>query len=178
MFRCTCGKSYEYPGRTIRPVYAPIIMRLRYVYGCILWKYPRWMMYGRNRPEDSGKWSEGGSSIPMSGSYDRIFSVPVRTDRSRQIRSPDTVTVFLLPPSYHFPESSDRKRRHSCRFPPEIHGTGCRNGRPGTASYTVPYYCAQNYEKIRSVYGAVWSKFTVKIRIAILIDLGIIVNCK
>jgi hypothetical protein len=36
----------------------------------------------------------------------------------------------------------------------------------------VPYYCAKNYEKIRSVHGAVWSKFTVKIRIAVLIDLG------
>jgi hypothetical protein len=41
-----------------------------------------------------------------------------------------------------------------------------------TASYTVPYYCAQDYEKIRSVYGAVWSTFTVKIRIAVWIDLG------
>jgi hypothetical protein len=38
--------------------------------------------------------------------------------------------------------------------------------------YIVPYYCAQDYEKIRSVYGAVWSKFSVKIRIAVSIDLG------
>jgi hypothetical protein len=36
----------------------------------------------------------------------------------------------------------------------------------------VPFYCAQDYEKIRSVYGAVLSKFTVKIRIAEPIDLG------
>jgi outer membrane lipoprotein SlyB len=43
-----------------------------------------------------------------------------------------------------------------------------------TPSYTVPLYCAQDYEKIRSVYGAVLSKFTVKIRIAESIDLGII----
>jgi hypothetical protein len=41
------------------------------------------------------------------------------------------------------------------------------------ASYTVPYYCAQDYEKIRSVYGAILSKFTVKIRIAASTDLGI-----
>jgi hypothetical protein len=40
------------------------------------------------------------------------------------------------------------------------------------ASYTVPFYCARDYEKIRSVYGAVLSKFTVKIRIAETIDLG------
>jgi len=45
-------------------------------------------------------------------------------------------------------------------------------GRRNTASYMVTYYCAQVYEKIRSIYGAVWSKFTVKIRIAVLIDLG------
>jgi hypothetical protein len=36
----------------------------------------------------------------------------------------------------------------------------------------MPFYCAQDYEKIRSVYGAVLSKFTVKIRIAESIDLG------
>jgi hypothetical protein len=36
----------------------------------------------------------------------------------------------------------------------------------------VPFYCAQDDEKIRSVYGAVLSKFTVKIRIAESIDLG------
>jgi hypothetical protein len=36
----------------------------------------------------------------------------------------------------------------------------------------VPFYCAHDYEKMRSVYGAVLSKFTVKIRIAESIDLG------
>jgi hypothetical protein len=35
----------------------------------------------------------------------------------------------------------------------------------------MPYYCAQDYEKIRSVYDAVWSKFTVKIRIPVSIDM-------
>jgi hypothetical protein len=40
------------------------------------------------------------------------------------------------------------------------------------ALYTVPYYFAQDFEEIRSVYSAVWSKFTVKIRIAVSIDLG------
>jgi hypothetical protein len=30
----------------------------------------------------------------------------------------------------------------------------------------VPFYCAQDYEKIRSVYGAVLSKFAVNIRVS------------
>jgi hypothetical protein len=50
----------------------------------------------------------------------------------------------------------------------EITAVYCENA----ASYTVPYYRAQDYEEIRSVYSAVRSKFTVKIRIAGSIDLG------
>jgi hypothetical protein len=42
----------------------------------------------------------------------------------------------------------------------------------------VPFYCAQDYEKIRSVYGAVLSKFTVKIRIVESIDLGLLESTK
>ncbi len=39
-------------------------------------------------------------------------------------------------------------------------------------SYTAPYFCARYYGKIRSVYGAVWSKFTGKIWTTVFIDLG------
>jgi hypothetical protein len=41
-----------------------------------------------------------------------------------------------------------------------------------TAAHTVPYYCARYYEQMRSVYGAVWTKFTLEIRITVSIDLG------
>jgi hypothetical protein len=36
-------------------------------------------------------------------------------------------------------------------FTDRITAVYCEN----TASYTMPYYCAQDYAKIRSVYGAV-----------------------
>jgi hypothetical protein len=53
-------------------------------------------------------------------------------------------------------------------FTDRITAVYCENA----ASYTVPFYCALDYEKIRSVYGAVLSKFMVKIRIAESINLG------
>jgi hypothetical protein len=48
-----------------------------------------------------------------------------------RILPPDMITVFPLPPSYHFSEFSRRKRRLSRGFLTEIHGIGDRNHCPG-----------------------------------------------
>jgi len=60
-------------------------------------------MYGRNRPENSGRWLEGGSSIPISVSDDRIFPVLVRTGHN--LANPVTGYDHSIPASTFLPLS-------------------------------------------------------------------------
>ncbi len=64
---------------------------------------------------------------PVAG-FSRLWSVLAEAGR----RPPsDMITVLLLPPCYHFPDFSHRKRQLSHRFLAEIHGIEGQNHWPG-----------------------------------------------
>jgi len=68
------------------------------------------------------KSTEHGSSIPMNGSGDRTYPVPLGTDRN--LAKPAAGYGHRIPASnsWHFPVGSGWKRCLSRGFQPEIHG--------------------------------------------------------